>query len=321
MSEIKWMQDGPFGVMVHYIKGILPRVGKADPDFNRMVEQFDVPRFADALADCGAKWLFFTIGQNEGFYCSPNAYLQSLLPDVKVCSDRDLVAEMADAVHARGMKFIAYLPSEVDLNTDALRQALAWDSGDPGREAFQQRYMQVIRTWALQHGSRIDGWFFDGCYDSKILNFLRSNDWDNTRFDPEQWAQACRAGNADAVFTMNGGLGCRPPILPDQDYVSGEFNDLSFWPEGPTSFGMQNHALIWIDCCWMHNQEQGEIVPPRFNDERLFNFVEYHRHVGSAVTLNLGIYEDGQLAEPSLAQLRRLNAHLATERMPRMLAS
>ncbi|HAI13974.1 MAG TPA: hypothetical protein DCM28_19880 [Phycisphaerales bacterium] len=309
MSEIKWMQDGPFGVMVHYIKGVQPRSGKLNPDFNAMVEQFDVSRLIQQVAQTGAKWLFFTFGQNTGFYCSPNAYLESLIPGC--CSRRDLMGEVADAAHAHGLKLIAYLPAEIDLQTDAFRSALAWDSSGPGKQEFQKRYMRVIADWSLRLGNRIDGWFFDGCYDAKDKGFMRTHDWDNARFDPQLWAEALRAGNPDAVFTMNAGVGYLHSVLPNQDFISGEFNDLSFVPDGPTSFGMQNQVLTWLDCRWLHTESPGPIPPPRFTDQQLFTYVEQHRRVGSAVTLNIGIYEDGQLSQPSLKQLKRLDAYLA----------
>lgn len=308
MSEIKWMQDGPFGVMVHYLKGIFPKEGSPNPDFNAVIDRFDVDAFANQIAATGARWLIFTFGQNTGFYCSPNAYLESLIPGC--CSDRDLMGEIANAVHARGMKLIAYLPAEVDLQTQAFRDAFAWDSSGPGKHAFQQHYMKMIKCWSLQHGKRIDGWFFDGCYDSKVKGFMRTHDWDNSRFDPKAWAQALRAGNPDAVFTMNAGVGYLHSVLPNQDYVSGEFNDLSFLPDGPTSFGMQNQVLTWLDCRWLHNEEPGLIPPPKYSVDELFAFIEHHRRVGSAVTLNIGIYEDGQLSEPSLNLLKRIDAML-----------
>lgn len=310
MAQIQWMQDGPFGVMVHYVKGILPRHGQAEVDFNRMVEQFDVDHFVEQIAQTGAKWLFFTLGQNTGFYCSPNAYLESLISGC--CSDRDLFGEVAGAVHAKGLRMVAYLPTEVDLQSEAIRQALAWDSSGPGKQEFQNRYQKMIECWAKCHGRCIDGWFFDGCYDSHDKKFMRTHDWSNTRFDPQQWTAACRAGNSDAIFTMNAGMGYPHVVLPNQDFDSGEFNDLRFLPEGPTSLGMQSHVLTWLDCRWLHNEIQGEIVSPRFDDDELFAFVEHHRRVGSAVTLNVGIYADGQLAQPTLAQLRRLDSHLSS---------
>ena len=303
------MQDGPFGMMVHYLKGIFPKNGEPNPDFSQAVNHFDVQRFADDVANTGARWLIFTFGQNPGFYVSPNSYLESLISGC--CSQRDLVAEIADAMHARGLKFIAYLPAEIDLQSEALRQALGWEDDDPTKAVFQARYMKMIQCWSEQHGDRIDGWFFDGCYVAKEKGFMRTHNWDNSRFDADAWAAAIRAGNPNAVFTMNGGVGYLHHILDNQNFVSGEFNDLSFLPDGPTSFGMQNQVLTWIDCFWMHNQEPGEMPPPRYTDEALFAFVAHHRRVGSAVTLNVGIYEDGTLAPRTLEQLTRLSDHLA----------
>ncbi|MFG0248417.1 MAG: hypothetical protein ACF8OB_05975, partial [Phycisphaeraceae bacterium JB051] len=193
MAQIKWMQDGPFGVMVHYLKGIYPQNGMPNPDFNAVINRFDIQRFADEIAGTGARWLIFTFGQNTGFYCSPNAYLESLIPGC--CSDRDLMAEVADAMHARGIKVIAYLPAEIDLQTQAFREALGWEDDDPSKAIFQNRYMKMIACWSKQHGDRIDGWFFDGCYDASDKGFMRTHNWDNTRFDSQAWAAAVRAGN------------------------------------------------------------------------------------------------------------------------------
>ncbi|MFG0249525.1 MAG: hypothetical protein ACF8OB_11620, partial [Phycisphaeraceae bacterium JB051] len=114
-----------------------------------------------------------------------------------------------------------------------------------------------------------------------------------------------------AVFTMNAGVGYIHHVLPNQDFVSGEFNDLSFLPDGATSFGMQNQVLTWMDCRWLHTEEPGALPAPKYSDEQLFAFVEHHRKVGSAVTLNIGIYEDGTLAAESLEQLTRMSDHLA----------
>ncbi len=41
MSEIDWMQRGPLGVMVHYIKGIMPRDDEPNDDWNTVVVRVD----------------------------------------------------------------------------------------------------------------------------------------------------------------------------------------------------------------------------------------------------------------------------------------
>ena len=70
-NGIKWMQDGPFGIMVHYLSCISDREGNRI-DFNEMANKFDVPAFMDNLEKMGAKWLIFPFGQNTGYYWSEN---------------------------------------------------------------------------------------------------------------------------------------------------------------------------------------------------------------------------------------------------------
>ena len=69
------------------------------------------------------------------------------------------------------------------------------------------------------------------------------------------------------------------------------------------------HALVPIDCFWGH-ETPGPMEPPKYPDGELFSFVKNCRKVGGAVTLNVGIYQEGHIGEATLAQLKRLSAAL-----------
>ena len=135
--------------------------------------------------------------------------------------------------------------------------------------------------------------------------FLRTQQWSNNRFDYSEWSAAARAGNPDAVVAMNPGVGMTY-VFKEQDYIAGEVNDLSYLPENALINGMQWHALTWIDCFWGHTEKPVPIVPPRFADEELLTYVETCHRIGGAVTLNVGIYQEGNMAEASLRQVRRI---------------
>lgn len=47
--------------------------GEGSETWNRQVDALDVEGLANQLASTGAKYLLFTIGQNSGHYCAPNA--------------------------------------------------------------------------------------------------------------------------------------------------------------------------------------------------------------------------------------------------------
>jgi hypothetical protein len=90
-------------------------------------------------------------------------------------------------------------------------------------------------------------------------------------------------------------------------------NELTHLPSEPITFYMQWHALTFLDCFWIHAEKPGEIAPPRFSDDELFAYVRKCRINGGAVTLNVGIYEDGTMAEATIEQLRRLSVFLSKE--------
>jgi len=60
-----WLKEAKFGVFVHYL-------GEG-PNWNERVESFDVEKFVEQLQRTATGYLILTLGQNSGYYCSPNA--------------------------------------------------------------------------------------------------------------------------------------------------------------------------------------------------------------------------------------------------------
>jgi len=306
---IQWMQAGPFGVMVHWTSRSMPQDGRPEPDWNRRVDSFPVERFVDTLAGMGAKWLIFTVGHHGDAFCAPNAAIERFFPGH--CSQRDLIRELGTALHARGLKLIVYFQTEVDHESDAMRQAFGWNSHPSDKDEFQRRWTEVVRAYAVPWGKLVDGWWFDSCYDSRTKTFLKSYQagWDNRRFDVATWFAAARAGNPRAVVAMNSGVARlrHEIVFPEQDYLAGESNDLSVRPVGATQDGIQWHGLVWLDCFWGHFLKPGKIAPPRFRDDELDDYLRECCRKGGGVTFNIGIYADGALPDDTVAQLKRLH--------------
>lgn len=63
MYEAKW------GVMCHFLG--TPEL--TSHEWNRRVDGFDTEALATQLEYTGARYFLFTVGQNSGHYCSPNA--------------------------------------------------------------------------------------------------------------------------------------------------------------------------------------------------------------------------------------------------------
>lgn len=303
--------------MVHWIPpGPARESGTYIDDFNRAVDEFNVPRFLQQFAETGAEWLIFTIGQNTGFYASPNSVLDRLAGPGH-CAQRDLVLEIAQGVNALGKRFIAYLPAEIKAPTQ-LHAAFAWNPAD--QSEYERRYTDFIREYSLRLGRLHHGWWYDGCYNWKAFRQAQRH-W-------ELWCDASRAGNPDAAIALNDGSYCcgrEKPITPLQDYLSGEIWELrgdkivSGNPnEGPVSLVLptgqfvegtdcQWQGLLPIDCAWGYNHPaSAPMDPPKYSDADLFSFVGQCLRVGGGVTLNVGIYQEGHMPAATLLQLQRM---------------
>ena len=226
---------------------------------------------------------------------------------------------MAVGLKRLGKRFIPYLPSEVAAQEDQVREGFAWNPED--QSEFQKRYTDFIRDYSLRLGENLDAWWFDGCYDWDLFN--------NQTYDWPLWLGASRAGNPDAAVAFNDGsfyLRKQEPITPYQDYLSGEIGWLEDGQirlgreterEGPGTLVLpkdrfvpgtscQWHGQLPIDCFWMYGGD-GPMDPPRYSDAELDAFVRSCLGVGGAITLNVGIYQEGRLAEETVAQLARLS--------------
>ncbi len=344
-----WMK-GKYGMMVHWLSprfgqpdlgrpvSPLPRKGEYVTDLNKAVDGFAIQKFMKDFDESGAEWLIFTIGQNRGTYASPNKTLDVLCGPGHT-SKRDLVLELAQAVKARGKRFIAYLPCEIHGN-ETLHQCLGWTATPNTDQAiFQENYLKVIREWAVRFGKNLDGWWFDGCYPERESFKNQYMQWD-------KWYEASRAGNPDVVVTFNDGsflVGFTKPVRPEHDYLSGEALVLidgkirmTSKPDGPLYMPAQayventrclNHALLPIDGYWAHgtvpypdwanvpfkfelSKKQDKMAPPVYSDEELIKFVTDFTKVGGAVTLNVNIFQEGYLGQESLNQLKKVKKAL-----------
>ncbi len=301
-----WLADGSYGLMVHYL--ISPAGDTAEAktaEFDRIVDGFDLDGFVAQFESTRADWLIFTIGQNTGYYCSPNEWLDAHLPGHT--SRRDLALEIATRVDALGKRFIAYLPSEVYGQTDEVHAAFAWNPAD--QSEFQRRYQDFVRAYAVKLGELCDGWWFDGCYTWDVFH--------NSLYDWPNWFAAARAANPNAIVCFNDGAFCINKVKPVtllEDYHAGEVHQLVdgkiklghepdsplYLPDAQYIDGVQWHALVPVDSTF-------EGGPARhYSDEELIGFVKACKSVKGAVTINLPVSRDGHIPDASVEQMQRV---------------
>src|SRR4051812_29141621 len=93
-----WMPKARWGVMTHYLADWIARVSGEKMTverWNDLVDRFDVETTARQLQSVGAGYYQISIGQNSGYYLSPNATYDRLVRiSPGKCSRRDLVVDL-----------------------------------------------------------------------------------------------------------------------------------------------------------------------------------------------------------------------------------
>jgi hypothetical protein len=209
-ANTNWFHDAAWGVFFHYLTG--PET--TSDDWNRRVDGFDVTLFARQLAEVGAPYCFFTIGQNSGHYCSPNdVYDEYVGRQPSLCSKRDLIGDIQQALAPYDISLLVYLPSGAPSQDALAMERLDWRWGfrkpwpSWGGEmtgerlaSFQQRWEAVIREWSLRWGEKVRGWWFDGCYFADAM--YRSAEAPNFN----SFAAAAKVGNPASLVAFNPGV-------------------------------------------------------------------------------------------------------------------
>jgi hypothetical protein len=320
-----WLHQARWGVMTHYLAA--PPGSEHPPElaaelWNKQVDEFDASRFANQLAEIGTKYLLFTIGQNSGHYCAPNATYDRLVGIApSKCSRRDLVADLAKALARRNIRLMIYMPNSAPACDRVARKKLGWLWGQPGDWQlpgepvggrlvdFQRKWETVIREWSLRWGKKVSGWWIDGCYFADKMY----------RFDDEpnfaSFARALKAGNPDAIVAFNPGVFV-PVICHTKydDYTAGETN----LPQLPQVAALcpgrwiqreghraQFHILTFLGTDWCEGQR------PQWPDDKLVKLTRQVVAKGGVVTYDVPIQKSGLISQPFAEQLRAIGQAMA----------
>jgi hypothetical protein len=257
-SNTDWFQEAGFGVMVHYLKeAIVPDGGSEE--WNKAVESFNVDTFAKQVDEARAGFVMFTLGQNSGYYCSPNATFNNAVgvKPGELCSTRDLPKDLINALKKYDIPLVLYLPSNPPINnkrvSEKLRYAIQKDSAT---SQFNQPILEnMIREWGLRYGDDVKGWWFDGLYS---WNNIRSTRMDmSLRHNISTHTLAAKAGNKSRIVTYNSGFGKIHGNTSYDDYTSGEKSTIDEFPGSRwADEGVQWFLFTYLGEKWGGHQQQ-----------------------------------------------------------------
>ena len=300
----EWLRDARWGVMIHFLPEWLDPQRTWTPDaWNKAVDGFDVVGVAKQLHEVGARYCVITIGQNSGYYASPNATYDRLVGhEFSHCARRDLIGELATALAERDIRTIAYLTAGPPARDEPAAKALEWAGNEDRNRAFQINWEQVIRDWSRRWGDRVSGWWFDGTSRPNLM--YRSHDAPNF----ETFAAAARGGNPRAIVAFNGGMFY--PVLsltPQEDYTAGIIYDFErpFVSENRVTNGIldgvQLHIVSFLGETWGRGR-------PRFSATQMANITKRINALQGAITWDVPVQPNGLIPDAYLKQLRGLKA-------------
>jgi alpha-L-fucosidase len=286
----KWLKEAKFGVFVHYL-------GEGS-NWNERVESFNVKKFTEQIQKTKAGYVIFTLGQNSGYYCSPNATYEKYAgyKTGQRCSKRDLPMEIAEALAKQGIRLMLYLPSR---SPQRDKQAMAGlhdvHERQPAPQEFTKQWSEVISEWSLRYGKKISGWWFDGSYNTA--------GWDDLSkpYNWKTWAAACRAGNPESILAFNPGTRIDKAfsvLTEQQDYTAGEQNKFEVTPQtNPAPKELQWHILSFLGTRWAAKDG------PTNSDEYMIDYVRKVNSFGGVVSIDVNVSGDGTIYEPHIRQL------------------
>jgi dienelactone hydrolase len=292
-----WLRDAKFGVFMHFLPG--------DAKSLELVEQFDVQSLSRQLETAGARYFVLTLGQNSGYFNSPNSAYNRYTgygPGER-CANRDLPLDLYRSLEQRGIKLMLYLPCQAPNQDARAQRAFGLREGkqdQPIDVEFAKKWAEVIQEWSDRYGDKVAGWWFDGGYEH--IHFSEAI--------AQVYAQAVKHGNPKAVVTFNPGVKVIH-YTEAEDYTAGELNEpFDNIPSSRWSEGSQWHALTFIGSAWGRRET-------RYSSDQWIKWLGAVSAKGGAVTLDMGPNYDpkegpiGSLAPQQLNQLEAIKTALA----------
>lgn len=305
-----WLQKVNWGIICHYLAA---PASTADAQnltankWNQRINNFKVDTLIENVLRAKADYFIITIGQNSGFYISPNATYDSIVErEESHCSKRDLMGEIAEGLYAENIPVIAYLPSHAPSGDIFAVKSLGcipnWDPSkwqlyrelytsdseiDDRLTRFQNNWEAVIREWSERWGNKIQGWWFDGCYYAKTM--YENNDAPNFN----SFAGAARSGNPNAIVTFNQGASLPIEIKTEvEDYTAGEVTE-NFPVNFEITPNKKLHIMTYLSEFWGHGK-------PRLSADFVNGYTKLINEKNGIVSWDIPIQADGALDVDSL---------------------
>lgn len=297
LANTDWLAKCHYGIGVHWTAQTVPRTGPP-LSFQKAVDAFDVKRFVKQVVYAGADYLLFTSTHALQMLPAPHPVIDRILPG-RTCQ-RDLLGELAYALAAKGMPLLVYYNHSCNGQDDPeWRKAVGYDGKD--KNVLAKNLLDIVTWMGQKYKEKIKAWWFDSPYSLDIRGPHNSvtTDMKGFQFPWERFTVAAKTGYAARLVTYNAGVNQTFLYTTHQDYWAGELVDLKHPPKGRyLSSGLQWFGWTCLeDRAWVHGQRDRATPPPLYKDEEVISFVRTCNRHQAPMTFNVGIYQDGLMAQ------------------------
>jgi hypothetical protein len=198
-KDTTWLSNAGYGVMFQYGGWGYPQSGSPQT-LDNQAANFNVTNFVNMVKNTGATYVIWSATWWTYAMDAPISQVDSIVGNGNRTSSRDLIGDVAAALHAQGIKFMLYYhtgqDSHLGYNSTDFWQHQNWPSaftttGIGDRSTFFTNWTNIITAMGNRYGTNLDGWFFD---DGGMMYYPAPF---------EQLGQAARAGNPNRLISYN----------------------------------------------------------------------------------------------------------------------
>lgn len=289
-ASVGWLKETGYGLMFHWTSQSVQRDGSIKK-YEDAVNDFDVAKFAHMVEETGAGYVIFTIGHAESYCPAPIKSWEKVHPGHT--TQRDLIEEIANALNSKGIKLICYINGPLGFNLPVKTEPSTEE-----KQAFVSNFKNILSEMGTRYENKIAGYWFDSWY--QIFERFPQVPF-------EEFNKAVKTGNKDRIYCLNSWI--YPAVTPWQEYWAGEvaspieLPDNGFMKSGPVP-DLPYQALLIMEPYWV--QQKATMPDPQFNSTQLSQYIIGCMENGGAVTVNMGIYQDGTVGEKALEVMREV---------------
>jgi len=304
-ANTAWFSQAKYGLMFQEGAWSYPRTGShRDPEVQ--ANGFDVNAFVNMVKSTGASYVIWSFSWYTYQPYAPISQIDTLFGNANMTTQRDVIGEMASALHANGIKFMMYYHRGEPASGMPWFQSSVWDMnfsprGAGTRTTFFNNWESVVNAVGVRYGTNLDGWFFD----------------DGMVYYPaafEHLEDVARAGNANRLVSWNPWIGAR--VTDFQDVWMGEnhhsetitgssTNGTGILTAGPNK-GELEHGMFLMNSDWgVHNANQ-TTGAPGFSAQTAANWVCAGKAKGSPLSFDMMMWDGGTQPDVDSATLSLL---------------